>query len=77
MINITIDVKANAMYIKLQEGEFSHTEEIDDNRCIDYDREGNILGIDLCNISEEGVNFSGFPQNDVLDTLKIIFEVKK
>ncbi len=46
-MKINYDKEADALYIKLKEGKVFESEEIEDNIIIDYDRQKNILGIEV------------------------------
>ena len=46
------DKEADAMYIKLRDGDFSKNRKIDDHTILDLDKDENILGIELLNVSE-------------------------
>ena len=51
-MEITYDKKADAMYITFRSGEFAKNKKIDDFTLIDLDQEGNILGIELLEVSK-------------------------
>ena len=51
-MEITHDKEADSMYIKFRDGEFAKNKKIDDFTIIDYDKEGNILGIELISVSK-------------------------
>ncbi len=51
-MKITFDKEADAVYIELNSGEFSSNKKIDDDTIIDLDEKGNILGIELLNVSK-------------------------
>lgn len=51
-MEITYDKEANAMYIEFRKGKFSKNKKIDDFTIIDLDKEGNILGIELLDVSK-------------------------
>jgi len=44
---------ANALYIRLKETEIANTEEIADDIIMDYDRDGNVIGIEILSASEK------------------------
>lgn len=50
-MKITFDKEADAVYIELSSGEFFKNKKIDDDTIIDLDKNGNILGIELLNVS--------------------------
>jgi uncharacterized protein YuzE len=50
-MKITYDKEADAMYIEFREGVFSRNKKIDDFTIIDLDKEGNLLGIELLDVS--------------------------
>ena len=51
-MEITYDKEADAMYIKFKEGEFTRNKQIDDFTIIDLDKDENILGIEILNVSK-------------------------
>jgi len=51
-MKITFDKEADAVYIELGSGEFASNKKIDNNTIIDLDEDGNILGIELLNVSK-------------------------
>ena len=51
-MKITFDKEADAVYIELGSGEFASNKKIDNNTIIDLDKNGNILGIELLNVSK-------------------------
>jgi uncharacterized protein YuzE len=50
-MKITLDKEADAIYIEFSSGEFAKNKKIDDETIIDLDKDGNILGIELLNVS--------------------------
>ncbi len=51
-MKITFDKEADAVYIEFSNGEFASNKKIDDFTIIDLDEKGNILGIELLNVSK-------------------------
>jgi uncharacterized protein YuzE len=51
-MKITFDKEADAMFIEFGTGEFGSNKKIDNNTIIDLDKRGNILGIELLNVSK-------------------------
>jgi len=51
-MKISYDKEADAMYIEFQKGEFATNKKIDDFTIIDLDKKGNILGIELLDVSK-------------------------
>ncbi|MEK6847367.1 MAG: DUF2283 domain-containing protein [Nanoarchaeota archaeon] len=51
-MEITYDKEADAMYIEFRSGEFAKNKKIDDFTIIDLDKDGNILGIELLEVSK-------------------------
>lgn len=47
MVTQTYDLNVNALYLKLAEGTFARTREIDDSTMVDVDAAGNVLGIEV------------------------------
>jgi uncharacterized protein YuzE len=48
------DSEADAAYVKIADGEIADTREITDGIIIDYDAEGNILGVEILSIKSKG-----------------------
>ena len=46
-MKISYDKEADAMYIEFRKGEFSKNKKIDGCTIVDFDKNGNILGIEL------------------------------
>ena len=51
-MEITYDKEADAIYIEFRSGEFAKDKKIDDFTIIDLDKDSNILGIELLNVSK-------------------------
>ncbi len=51
-MEISYDKEADAMYIEFRKGDFAKNKKIDDFTIIDLDKKGNILGIELLNVSK-------------------------
>ena len=51
-MKITYDKDADTMYIEIQEGEFFTNKKINGETIIDLDKIGNILGVEILNISK-------------------------
>ena len=52
-MKIKYDKEADAMYIELEEGEFSTNKKVDRDTIIDLDKDGNMLGIEILNASDK------------------------
>lgn len=52
MMKIEFDPIADAIYVELAEGDVDRTEEIKPGLILDYDAEGNVLGVELLYISK-------------------------
>ena len=52
-MQITYDTKADAMYIKFQNGEFNRNKEIEEGIVIDFAKDGAILGIEILEVSRK------------------------
>ncbi len=57
------DPEADAIYIYLSEKPYAYGTDLDNERRIDYDAEGNPRGIELLCVSD-GVNLDGLPRID-------------
>ena len=51
-MEITFDKDADAVYIEFSSGNFASNKKIDDDTILDLDKNGNILGIELLNVSK-------------------------
>jgi len=51
-MEISYDKQADAMYIEFRKGEFAKNKKVDDFTIIDLDAKGNILGIELLDVSK-------------------------
>ncbi|MBI4146242.1 DUF2283 domain-containing protein [Candidatus Woesearchaeota archaeon] len=51
-MKIQYDTTADAMYIKLREGKVAKTEEVNVDTMIDYDSDGQIIGIEILFVKE-------------------------
>jgi len=52
-MKITFDKEADALYIEFNEGEFAANKKIDNDTIADLDENGNILGIEMLNVSKK------------------------
>jgi len=50
-MKVRYDEEADALYIKLREGEYHESDEIRDGFILDYDVDGNIIAIEILNAS--------------------------
>ena len=50
-MEITFDKDADAVYIEFSSGDFASNKKMDNNTILDLDKNGNILGIELLNVS--------------------------
>ncbi|NPA62825.1 MAG: DUF2283 domain-containing protein [Methanococci archaeon] len=55
-MKIRYDPKSDILYILIKEGEVSDTYEIDEDVWIEYDKDGNIIGIELWNAGEKVIS---------------------
>ena len=51
-MKIEFDQLADALYIHLSEGDVEKTEEIKPGMMLDYDAEGNVLGVEVLYVSK-------------------------
>ena len=51
-MKISYDRDSDAMYIEFRKGDFSKNKKIDDLTIVDFDKKGNILGIELLDASK-------------------------
>ncbi|ACX73201.1 Protein of unknown function DUF2283 [Methanocaldococcus vulcanius M7] len=55
-MKIRYDPKSDILYILIKEGEIEDTDEIDEDVWIEYDKDGNIVGIELWNAGEKVIS---------------------
>ncbi len=66
LVSITYDRDVDALYASLRPrapADVARTVELGGERQVDYDREGNVLGVEFLNASD-GLDFDGVPQGD-------------
>ena len=51
-MEITFDKDADSVYIEFFSGDFASNKKMDDNTILDLDEKGNILGIELLEVSK-------------------------
>ena len=51
-MEITFDKDADSVYIEFFSGDFASNKKMDDTTILDLDEKGNILGIELLNVSK-------------------------
>ena len=52
-MEISLDWKADALYIKFQAGKFARNQRVDDDTMIDLDAKGRLLGIEILNVTRK------------------------
>jgi uncharacterized protein YuzE len=52
MMEISYDKEADAVYIRFKEGQFVRNKKLNDTTILDLDKSGNILGIELLQVSK-------------------------
>ena len=55
-MKIRYDPDADAMYITLRDGKVDHTKELDENTIIDYNKENEVIGVELLFVKENNPN---------------------
>lgn len=76
MLRIETDPTADAIYIQLLDEPIGYSEELDDNRLIDYTMNpGKPVGVDLLAVSE-GVKLNDLPEAKVVGTILKALGVK-
>lgn len=53
IMEIKIDLKADALYIRFQKGKFAKNKVIDEDTIIDLDAKGRLFGIEILNITKK------------------------
>ena len=54
MINFNFDREADALYVEIQQGEFSKNKKLSNSVILDLDKDENILGLEIINVSKLG-----------------------
>ena len=55
-MKIRYDPEADAMYIKLRDDNVDHTQEIDGNTIIDYNKSNQVIGVEILFVKEKNPN---------------------
>jgi len=55
-MRIRYDPEADAMYITLRKDEVDHTKEIDENTIIDFNKDGQVIGVEILFVKESNPN---------------------
>ncbi|MGD1118963.1 MAG: DUF2283 domain-containing protein [Dehalococcoidales bacterium] len=63
MVEHKYDPEADAIYITLRSENYAYGEDLDDERRVDFSKDGIPIGIELLSVSD-GVNISGLPHLD-------------
>ena len=67
-VRLELDGDANSAYVVLSDDEVKKTKKLDQNRLLDLDAQGEVVGIEFLNISA-GVNLSDLPRGEELRKL--------
>ena len=54
MISFNFDKEADALYVEIQQGEFSKNKKLSNSVILDLDKDENILGLEIINVSKLG-----------------------
>jgi uncharacterized protein YuzE len=65
-VELTFDPEADALYVRLRDGAYARSVELDDRRRIDYDQDGEPIGVEMLGVSE-GLSFQGLPDERRLE----------
>lgn len=68
MMRLTLDSESDAAYVYVTDRAIARTRELDENRMLDLDGDGEIRGIEFLNVSQ-GVELSGLPFQTQLSDL--------
>ena len=66
MMKMEYDQEADALYIKVKNDKVDHTKEIDLNTILDFNKGGEIIGIELLFVKERNPQFLKKFQKDIL-----------
>ena len=56
-MRIRYDPEADAMYIKFRQEKVDHTKEIDENTIVDFNKKGQVIGVEVLFVKERNQNF--------------------
>ena len=65
LFKLELDKKADAVYVRVSDAPVHATREIDEQRIVDYDDQGEIVGIEFLDVSH-GVSLRDLPYRDEL-----------
>lgn len=51
-MNVTYDREADALYIRLRDGDVAKTSDVEEGLALDYDNEGALIGIEILRASK-------------------------
>ena len=54
MISFNFDKEADALYVEIQTGEFSKNKKLSNSVILDLDKDENIIGLEIINVSKLG-----------------------
>ncbi|MBC8180505.1 DUF2283 domain-containing protein [candidate division KSB1 bacterium] len=54
MISFNFDKEADALYVEIQRGEFSKNKKLSNSVILDLDKDENIIGLEIINVSKLG-----------------------
>ncbi len=60
-LEVSHDPSADALFIRLAHGKYHFTAELDEDRFLDYSKDGVILGVEILGVSE-GISMEGLPR---------------
>ena len=53
-MRLTIDPKADALYLRLNESQIEDSEQVSSGVVLDYDAQDNLVGVEMLNLSKRG-----------------------
>lgn len=62
------DKKADTLYIRFNDSPYSHSDEVDEFRFVDYDANDDPIGVELLNVSN-GVTLDNLPHQTEIDEI--------
>ena len=72
---ISYSEESDAVYIQLSDEPIVHTRVIDDARIVDYDKDGQVVGVELLGASA-GLDLRGLPEHDRLESEAKVLKFK-
>jgi uncharacterized protein YuzE len=68
-MKVSFDNKTGVAYVEVREGLVDRTERLDQDRVVDYDAQGRVMGYEFLNARRRGVDLRDLPDREELTRL--------